>query len=225
MQASTEIRWFFEERQEIILLEDWFMHYHLQLNTKSFERQDYYMRLPGVTTLGLKIREPKKNKTGDWEGKLEAKVFTKELGVSQTLHGNSGRANQWTKFSFSLAAGETTLTEVLNELGVGDNIASGKNFDYWIPMDKSRILLKYDLDKKDFTKGDEQIQEGCGVELTMLQLQNKIYFSFGLEAFSASGKHEENLFLTLKHVFDEVKISGLAVGNSLSYPEFIAART
>jgi hypothetical protein len=161
---------------------------------------------------------------GEWEGKLEAKVLTKELGVSQTLNDNSGKVNQWTKFSFSLAAGEKTLTEILKSLGVSDDGAPNKDFDYWITMDKSRILLKYDLDKKDFTKGDEQIQEGCGVELTMLQLHNKIYYSFGLEAFSASGKHEENLFVTLKHVFNEVKISGLAVENSLSYPELLAGK-
>src|SRR5829696_5294499 len=113
MQASTEARWFFDNREKITLVEKWFAGFQLKLNTGNFERKDYYLKLPGVTSLGLKIRESKLDADGKWQGKLEAKVLIKNLDILQLEKGNAGYANQWTKFSFSLPAGESTLEEIL----------------------------------------------------------------------------------------------------------------
>ena len=48
MQASTEARWFFDERENITSIERWFAGFGFKLNTVNFERRDYYLKLPGV---------------------------------------------------------------------------------------------------------------------------------------------------------------------------------
>ncbi|MEO6720728.1 MAG: hypothetical protein ABIN67_10180 [Ferruginibacter sp.] len=221
MQSSTEIRWFFYERKDIIEIEKWFAGFNLKLSDGKFDRQDYYLKLAGVTSLGLKIREANKNDERKWVGKLEAKVLVRELDLPSIANGNSGNANQWTKFSFSLPAGESTLTEILSDLALGDNVV---DLNHWIRMDKDRILLMYDLEKKELTKSNEKINEGCGIELTALQLEGVVYYSFGLEAFSGSARHQQNLFETLKYVLNELKITGLSKQNSLTYPEFLTTK-
>ena len=129
MQASTEIRWFFNERSDIIEIEKWFAGFNLKLNMGRFDRQDYYLKLPGVKSLGLKIREASKDDDGKWIGKLEAKVLVKELDMPSMEKDISGNANQWIKFSFSLAAGEPTLTEILDGFAIDTNAA---DFNHWL---------------------------------------------------------------------------------------------
>lgn len=225
MQVSTEIRWFFNDQKMISEIEAWFAGYGLQLTKGKFERQDYYLKLPGVASLGLKIREPKKNDRDIWQGKLEAKVLVKELDMPLLTNGNSGKANQWTKFSFNLANDDSTLVEIINSFSAHNNI-SPLDPNHWIQMDKNRILVKYDFDKKTFAKDDNEtkIAEGCGIELTAVQLTGILYYSLGLEAFSNSGKQEENLFETIKYLFSELKVPGLSKENSLTYPEFLSSK-
>jgi len=222
MQASTEARWFFHEREKVTAIEKWFAGFQLKLNTVNFERRDYYLKLPGVTSLGLKIREPKPDANGKWQGKLEAKVLIKNIDIPKLKQGYSGYANQWTKFSFSLPAGESTLVEILDDFSVAGNLQDGEDRSQWIELKKNRVVVEYDVEKKECSVGVRAIPEGCGIELTALQINGVLKYSFGLEAFSNSGKQEENFFETLNYVFNEIKVEGLSVENSLSYPQFLA---
>ena len=222
MQASTEARWFFDEREKIAPVEKWFAGFQLGLNTKNFERRDYYLKLPDVKSLGLKIREPKPDANGKWQGKLEAKVLIKNIDIPQLKQGYSGYANQWTKFSFNLPAGESMLTEILDNFSVAGNLPPGEDLSQWIELKKNRVLVVFDVEKKEFSTGVRQIPEGCGIELTALQMNGVLKYSFGLEAFSNSGKQQENLFEALNYVFNEIKLTSLSLENSLSYPQFLA---
>ena len=223
MQTSTEVRWFFRDKNEIKQIEDWFAVHGLVLQDDQFDRQDYYMKLPGVSNLGLKIREPKKT-NGGWQGKLEAKVFLRELHFPELDGMNAGKANQWTKFSFALPTGESTLTEILNGYGVVNNPVNTLDSNHWTRVDKTRILLKYDLEKRELTKDNKPIDEGCGIELTAIKLENDIYFSFALESFSGTGKQEHNFIETIHFIFSQLKTSGLRKENSLTYPEFLLTK-
>jgi hypothetical protein len=223
MQASTEIRWFFQDRKEIAGIEKWFSDFHLELDDGDFERQDYYLKMSSETKFGLKIREPKKEISGKWKGKLEAKILIKELAAIELENGNSGRANQWTKFSFSLQAGEETLEEIMATY-LHDNYSDNDDA-HWIKMEKNRILLKYDIEQKKFIKGEVLINEGCGIELTAIRINDNLYYTFGLEAFSVTGRHEQNFFETLHYVFSKLKVPFLSTSNSLTYPEFLSANT
>jgi hypothetical protein len=49
-----------------------------------------------------------------------------------------------------------------------------------------------------------------------------VYYSIGLEAFSVTGKDEENFFETIETVFPQLELSGLTADRSWSYPEFLA---
>ena len=224
MQTSTEARWFFNDRREIKQIEEWFAAQGLVLQDGEFERQDYYMKLPGISNLGLKIREPRKTNEG-WQGKLEAKVLLREIDSPELDGANTGKANQWTKFSFALPAGESTLTEILDGYGVANNPVNGLDFNHWTRVDKTRILLTYNLDKREIVQSGPLINEGCGIELTAIKLDNDVYYSFALESFSGTGKQEQNFIETIHFIFKQLKTSGLRKENSFTYPEFLLTKS
>ena len=90
MQASTEIRWFVSSANTIEALAEWFGHFGQILNDREFDRTDYYLHLPGVTNLGIKIREAARDNAGNWRGKLEAKVLTRDLARLKLETGAAG---------------------------------------------------------------------------------------------------------------------------------------
>ena len=132
MQLSTEIRWFFRQGDGISAIANWFEGFGQRLIPGQFERTDFYLRLPGVSSLGLKIREATKDDGVNWTGKLEAKVLTRDLGMLKMENGAEGVANEWTKFSFQLTDGEPNLTKILDsfipgKLGIQEKSALDKN--------------------------------------------------------------------------------------------------
>ncbi len=221
MLPSTEIRWFFRQREDVAAIEAWFSSFGLTMNLEKFDREDCYLKLDGVSNLGLKIRESKPNGPGNWTGKLEAKVLVKEIGELKLEGGSSGIASQWTKFSFGVKEGDPALNEVINGLlpGVKDNEAVQT---HWIKMEKNRLLIHYDLLQKRFVTNPGTLSEGCGVELTAIRISGKLYYSFSLEAFSTSGRHEQNFFETLNFLFSTLHPPGLTVENSYDYPRFLS---
>ena len=225
MQQSTETRWFIDASQANSF-EKWFNATPFKLKfpeTDSFPRQDYYMNLPGISTLGLKIREPKIGKlSSKLESKIEAKVLVQDLGTATFLNSNSGKINRWTKFSFDLLPEEKTMMNIINALSGSTSIHALDYKNFWIRIDKNRLLLTYDNKKKEIVDNRiQKIDEGCGIELTKMKVRDHIYYSFGLEAFSSSENDKDNLFETLGYLFNQTMLSDLPVNQSLSYPEFI----
>ena len=225
MQKSTETRWFIDASQATSF-EKWFNATPFNLKfpeTDSFPRQDYYMNLPGISTLGLKIREPKIGKlSSKLESKIEAKVLVQDLGTKTFPNNNSGKINRWTKFSFDLLPEEKTMMNIINALSGSTSIHALDYKNFWIRIDKNRLLLTYDNKKKEIVDNTiQKIDEGCGIELTKMKVRDHIYYSFALEAFSGSENDKDNLFETLGYFFNQTMLSDLSATQSLSYPEFI----
>ncbi|MEO6734554.1 MAG: hypothetical protein ABIN01_25260 [Ferruginibacter sp.] len=216
MAISKEIRWFFNDN--IKPMEEWFANLPIPQKldeTGFYPRQDYYLAMPGVRNLGIKIREPKKDATS---GKLKTALEVKQqISDNEPIEMRNAKAfvNTWQKFSYELVEGAENLLAINLPIPTTD-----KN---WIRIDKDRIMVKYDADNKKICEGKEKLDEACGIELTKIQLLGKEYYSLGLEAFSTSGKKlEANFKACCDYVFKSIYIEGLTLENSLSYPEFLA---
>jgi predicted 3-demethylubiquinone-9 3-methyltransferase (glyoxalase superfamily) len=216
MQNSTETRWILSET-EFEVISNWFAQHKLQFDKQDlFTRQDYYLKLLKNSTLGIKIREPKTNANGNSESKLEIKIMTNNFSAQKFNNGNQGIVNSWSKFSFETVENELETQKIIN------SFTTNQHNDSWIKIDKDRLLLKYDVTNNTLVSGVTIIDEGAGIELTKFKIENKTYYSLGVEAFSMSNKGQENFNATINFLFSNSKISGLGIQNSISYPEIIS---
>lgn len=215
---SKECRWFLTS-EKIQPIKGWFerLHQPQRLRDKDiYPRQDYYLVMPGVKNLGIKIREPKKEtSTGKMKTALEVKRQISENEQIEMGNNNNAYTNKWQKLSYELTEDGTDLISINSLLP-----APGSS---WLRVDKDRILAKYDAETKSIVEGDASPDEACGIELTRIKINNSIYYSFGLEAFSKSGqKLDENFTGCCNFIFDQISVTGLTLESSLSYPEFLA---
>lgn len=222
MQRSLEVRWFFDNRKDIVEIEQWFAENELKLDEADFDRKDIYLKLPGVSTVGVKIRDPQKSLIGNWNGKLEIKTLLKETGDLKLQDAGAGKANEWMKFSFNLPGGEDTMKAIIDHSLAGhkDYVKDASN--QWMEVQKKRLLLTFDVEKKQLSKLQAFIAEGCGIELTEIFINERTVYSFGLESYSICQRQEENFFETLNYVFSHLKTPALSMERSMSYPEFIS---
>jgi hypothetical protein len=215
MLKSTETRWILS-LQEFEVISNWFDQHKLNFGKENlFPRQDYYLKLLNNNALGIKIREPKIAPDGTAESKLEIKILNQDFGAQKFNNGNQGVVNSWNKFSFETVRDEQETKKII------DSFTNKHKKDDWIKIDKDRLLLKYDLTTKSIVSGSTIIDEGTGIELTKFKIEDKIYYSLGIEAFSVSNKELENFNATMNFLFNQIKISGLNSQNSISYPEII----
>lgn len=213
MQLSTETRWILSAN-EVDIAENWFLNFGEKfLDTNHFPRQDYYLKT-NSKTLGIKIREPKKDVNGNVMAKLELKSLVRDLGACKFDNENIGTVNNWVKYSFDLDS-KTNPLEVLQ------NVLSKEIEMDWILIEKDRLLVKFDLYNQKIVSGKEIITNGAGIELTKLLLESKVYYSLGIEAFGDKESIEKTFFNAIQFLFDSMKISNLINENSKSYPEII----
>ncbi len=211
---SRETRWFLPN-DKMHLIAAWFeaMPGSPRLGD-GFPRQDFYLKMPGTENLGIKIREPRKEKdSGALKSLFEVKRLISEKEPVKFPNNNNGYSGKWQKLSYE-------LTDIGNDLIlVNPSLPSSDN---WIRVDKDRILVKYDANSKSIVEGKIAVEEGCGIELVKIKINNAVYFSFGLEAFSTSGKELDNNFYDCCDlVFRQLGLVGLSFDNSFSYPEFL----
>lgn len=158
------------------------------------ERTDLYLET-GLLSCGIKVRE------GNHEIKLKS---DKDEKVEEI-----GKVEHWSKWSSS---------EELNILNTIDRSLLGD----WIEVRKKRFLKVYEI-KKDrsvaFTT--EFVDDGCGVEFTVLNVDGDTYYSFGMEAFNTFNSGIENL-LAVWNAFG-LKRSQFKGIRCMSYPEFLIA--
>ena len=215
---SKEARWFLSN-EKVQPIKDWF--HGLAKPQKLadddiYPRQDYYLTMPGVENLGIKIREPKKDEgTGKMKTSLEVKrLISKNKPIELENH-NRGYSNKWQKLSYELKEGGSDLLSINWSLP-----SSGNN---WLRVDKDRILAKYDAEHKSITGDNTDLDEACGIELTKIKINNSVFYSFGLEAFSKSGdKLDENFDGCCSYIFARITLTGLTLESSLSYPAFLS---
>ncbi len=211
MVYSAEMRWFFKNQAETELIEKWFNKQNLFLADK-WDRADIYLWQPGLNKLGVKIRE----------GRVEVKILLADRGILPMINNNSGKANDWVKYSFELRESDEENQALLQQFS-SEDLNTQKQL--WVRVDKERLLLKYsiDLEKSKLERVPENNwpQEGCGVELTRIKVNQQTYYTFGFEAFSKSRQEPRNLQVTLQQIIQDLQVRTLHHQHSYAYPDFL----
>ena len=200
MLPSVEARWFISGSLPE-KLRTWFEQGMLVAADRKI-RTDHYLFLPGMASIGVKLRE----------GKFEVKRRDADLGLAPIGSRAIGRLGLWRKWSFTIA----------------DRGGEKAPDNHWCSIEKTRLLRKYILDENGgFTSVDPAktfSAFGCTVELTTLKVLDADWWSFGFEAF---GPDENRLRETLEQVavscFDDLDHPDLSAENSFDYPEWIAS--
>lgn len=65
------------------------------------------------------------------------------------------------------------------------------------------------------------LKEGCGIELTRVQVSGETCYTFGVEAFSAADRSRHNLILAMDTLLAELPGLRLTREESKSYPAFL----
>ncbi len=210
MVKSAEVRWLLDKGQEK-QVEHWFATYNQQFEQENnYPRYDYYLKLPDINSLGIKIRDPKEME----EGMISHVEIKKQIDKNKEFKFNEqieGQLNTWIKYSIKLVDAPL-ITEI---------VSSGSTTAEWIPVAKDRLIMKYDLNTRKLVDATAFIDEGCGIELTKFKLKEAIVFTFGFEAFSKSNQEIRNLIRTLPLIFESIGKIELDKKNSKSYPEIL----
>ena len=134
---SKECRWFLTS-EKIQPIKVWFesLDNPQRLgNTDIYPRQDYYLVMPRVKNLGIKIREPKKDAaTGKMKTSLEVKRLISENEHMEMGNNNNAYSNKWQKLSYELTEDGKDLLSINSLLP-----ASGSN---WLRVDKRQDTRK-----------------------------------------------------------------------------------
>jgi len=202
MYTTVEVRWFFHGRfpEQV---SDWFSSV-AGIKESPERRTDRYLWLPGMTSLGVKMRGQN----------LEIKLRTGEYGAVKLGPAAGGQLEQWRKWSFGLDhdPGEMKLARVKDS--------------NWIPIRKQRFLRRYKI------KNDQEViaislgslpAAGCEVELTAIELLDQRWWTFAFESFGDESTLVESLTLLsatilnagIPHLFPETR--------SFGYPQWLQA--
>jgi len=184
--------------------------------------------LPKIMTFGIKLREPKVKDSVN-SAKLEPKLLLKDHGVKKFSNNNSGKTNEWVKFSFDIMHDSSQkidspeFMQIINSYVPSADLSTAGNKEHWIKVDKDRMLVKFDAGSGNIVDANIRVDDGCGIELTKIRIGEKKYYSLGLESFSTNGKHSEVFDKAVTHLFNSIKVSGLSEKNSMSYPELLSS--
>lgn len=187
---SSEIRWWSDQKYDLRKTFD-----ALSGNeAREPDRLDFYLKNTSPNT-GIKIRE------GHHELKLKA---DKDEPLEY------GTVEHWIKWSHP--AEKNILNTIKPEL-----------LTDWIPVSKKRWKKTYEIiqSEKVISTSKTYPEEGCGVEFTMVYFPSldKPLYTFGLEAFSATGSSRKNLLLALEELHvDYLLLKHL---DSFGYPEML----
>lgn len=114
---TTEARWFFEGcLPDHVRL--WFMKNQTLSPEVAERRVDLYLRLPGVESLGVKLRE----------GLLQLKRRREALFETEVVTALAGKLELWTKWSSPAS---------------GDELGASKDVENWLPVGKTRAMHRF----------------------------------------------------------------------------------
>ncbi|MBV7529151.1 hypothetical protein [Chitinophaga sp. sic0106] len=191
---SQEIRWFFTKDDPGI--NTWFMQQGKSLG-EAVPRTDTYFYLPHMDHSSIKLRE------GNME--LKRRVTPAEIvSLSSTVQ---GLIESWEKL-----IGKDIPNRVLDDVNTNNSYLR-------VRIHKRRIGVKVTRNgTTDYTVHDisQKIESGCQIEYTAVEIQEKQYFTFGIEWFGRADPREY-----AGYIGNVVADCNLPATNSLTYPMFI----
>lgn len=191
MYWTKEIRWFLSEENEYI--REWFD----DLDSDSHEeRTDLYLNL-NDEKVGVKLR--------DGQIDIKHRLGTRAKGCLNT---NSwGCFETFGKWSFSAQEGEKLYQQIGN--GV---------YDEWVEIKKSRSIVQIcnKNGKSSLLSPSIQVDSGCQLEYTDFELNDKRWFTFGLEWFG-----NETVYIEPDLISEILGDSALGCQQSMGYAEFL----
>jgi hypothetical protein len=201
MLTTYEVRWFYSGNIPENI-ESWFKHSCLLSPTKLPEkREDVYLYTPKCDYLGIKLRQ---------EG-LEIKWRDP---ASNTMHFGSlvkGNVEKWKKWRCLDSTGESFSLQQIN------------NNPVWIRVGKVRYSQLYQVTEKtpQPASTDIDVENGCSLELTNIEINGNKWWSIALEAFGEDRNLKDNLHVTADFVFSSYDLFPLESTNSYGYPNLL----
>lgn len=174
MLTTVEVRWFFQEPLPEDI-QNWFQFFEPE---DLSPRTDYYLNMKDSAGVGIKLRE----------GNIQIKPKKEDVGTRMFLKNVEGNIARHEKWSFPVTSNEEWAEMI-------------KKPEIWVPVNKIRKLIRYTLEGgfPDKTGMEEQVDEGCEVELSRVEVLDKPYWSLAFEAHGASAK--SNLEKTVQEIF------------------------
>lgn len=201
MLTTYEVRWF-NSGNIPENIESWFKHSCLLSPSKLPEkREDVYLYTPKCDYLGIKLRE----------GGLEIKWRYSEKTVIQFGSLVEGNGEKWKKWRCSDSSEESFSVQQ-----IGDN-------PVWVKVRKVRYSQLYQIRGKQpqAVSDDTNVDKGCSLELTYVEINGDKWWSIALEAFGEGCNLKDNLQATAELVFSNYDICPLQANNSYGYPNLL----
>lgn len=203
MLLTAELRWFYPGRLPTNMSE-WFQCEDAGEDLEPpEEREDVYFHSAGCDYLNIKLRQER----------LEIKWRQAELGKVSFGNAGEGHAEKWFKWICEAPPAQSLIATVPLETGK------------WVRVKKSRMQRHYQVVAGESiisvpVKAD--INQGCTIELTQLNVNDEEWWSLAFEAFA----EDKNLVTILDEVLDWVAktYSGLPVqaDSSYGYPKWLS---
>jgi hypothetical protein len=216
---TMEVRWFYKDGLPKPTFDlHRFRKGDLSLDqTKAKIRTDFYLCLPGVESLGMKLRgeeDQSERATSRKEMNLEVKSRQREYGTTAFPTGQTGRLEYWSKSVFST---ESTNPQIFDLLQAENNA--------WIVVTKERYLRLYEVvngkEAHPFPL-EKRCTDGCRVELTKLTVHQQNWWTLGFEAFGATEEAMVNNLKLSAHVFfTQTGWEGFEEKDSSAYPKWL----
>lgn len=203
---GLEIRWFFEGSTPSEV-KSWFQ----DLTSPQFfapaqNLHDFYLRNRDFG-LGLKLRE----------GRLEVK-WRRRFGEFVGAGGKvKGQAEDWIEWVWTNGGGR-----------MAGQVAESIRHDPrgpWIEVSKERLRLKHLSTENGLApvRLDEQIERGCIVELTNVEVLDRRWWTLALDIFSQRGDTIMVLHQAAETLFTDYPGPQLGLAHSYGYPQWLSS--
>ena len=214
MLPSAEVRWFSDGDLPETILERFRSGEITQDRGTVEERRDVYLYLPGVDSLGIKLRGTSIRREFDGD-KLEIKRRELKGRAVTFISGATGRLENWTKWAFNSESSDPQLSSML----------TAKD-EAWMSVSKMRYLRRYAVisDKSVVAVPlYEWPENGCNVEITkLIAPDGQRWWTFGFETFGeVDAPIDDNLMLSANHFFAETGLGICKEKDSYGYPRWL----
>ncbi|MCJ8279530.1 MAG: hypothetical protein MJK14_06260, partial [Rivularia sp. ALOHA_DT_140] len=182
--------------------EYWFKHDCLVSHTKLPEkREDVYLYTPNCDYLGIKLRQ----------GGLEVKWRYPEQAIMQPCSAVQGNIEKWKKWRCLDSSEESFQLAQFDDNPLWITVAKVRYFQLYTVVSKSPKAVYTDI----------EIDNGCSLELTDIEINGSKWWSIALESFGEDFNLKDNLQATGDFVFSNYDSFPLQTENSHSYPSLL----